>query len=340
MTELTVSAGTARSLLNFAESRGANREALVARSGLDPLRLGDQDNRVPFATYVRLMRVAKDLAGDPALALHFGAAIDLSEFSIVGLIGRACETAMEGFAQLNRYARLVVEVDTGIADRFRFAHEEGDVWLIDNRPNPNEFPELTESTFARMASGMRQFGETPLLKEVHVTHDAPSHQAEYQCIFRAPVVFQSDKNAMLIDPAILNHRIALAPRYVFGILSEHADELLDRLEKSKSMRGRVESLMLPVLHTGDIGIEAIAAKLSISRWTLSRRLKAEGTTFEQVLDALRHKLALSYLSGKKVSVSETAYLIGFSEPAAFSRAFKRWTGVSPSAARTLQSDPT
>jgi AraC-like DNA-binding protein len=67
-------------------------------------------------------------------------------------------------------------------------------------------------------------------------------------------------------------------------------------------------------------------------------LKAEGATFEKVLDELRHKMALHYLSGNKVSVSETAYLVGFSEPAAFSRAFKRWTGSSPRAAR-LKSGP-
>jgi AraC-like DNA-binding protein len=90
---------------------------------------------------------------------------------------------------------------------------------------------------------------------------------------------------------------------------------------------------MPILHTGDVGMEAIAAKLSISRQTLLRQLKAEGTNFEKVLDDLRHKLALDYLSAKKVSVNETAYLVGFSDPAAFSRAFKRWTGSTPRAAR-------
>ena len=80
-------------------------------------------------------------------------------------------------------------------------------------------------------------------------------------------------------------------------------------------------------------MDAIACKLGMSRQTLYRGLKAEGVTFEQVLDALRHKLAIHYLGGKKVSVNETAYLVGFSEPAAFSRAFKRWTGKSPSEIR-------
>jgi len=76
-----------------------------------------------------------------------------------------------------------------------------------------------------------------------------------------------------------------------------------------------------------------ASKLGLSRQTLFRKLKAEGVTFELVLDELRQQLALYYLNGKKVSINQTAYLVGFSEPAAFSRAFKRWTGSSPRMAR-------
>nr|MDQ3744920.1 AraC family transcriptional regulator [Acidobacteriota bacterium] len=108
------------------------------------------------------------------------------------------------------------------------------------------------------------------------------------------------------------------------------------LENSKSTRGRVESLLLPVLHTGEASMDMIARKLGISRQTLFRKLKAEGVTFEQVLDGLRHQMALHYLNGKKVSVNETAYLVGFSDPASFSRAFKRWTGASPRTMRAAK----
>jgi AraC-like DNA-binding protein len=88
-----------------------------------------------------------------------------------------------------------------------------------------------------------------------------------------------------------------------------------------------------VLHKGEVGMDGIAAALGVSRQTLFRRLKAEGVTFAAVLDDLRRRLALSYLAERRVSVNEAAYLTGFSEPAAFSRAFKRWTGASPSTVR-------
>jgi AraC-like DNA-binding protein len=332
MAELTVAAGLARGLMELAVSKGANVEQLAGRAGIDPANLEDQDNRIPFANYVALMRAGKELCNDPALALHYGETNDLAQFSVVGLLGCASETMMDAFRQLNRYGRLVIEFD-GPKERFRLERRTDGFWVIDTRENANDFPELTESTFARMVCGPRAFGVTQLAKAIHVTHPAPAYRAEYDRIFRAPIAFESGENAVLLDPGVANHKIALQPRYVFGILADHADALLKGLEKSKSTRGRVESLLMPVLHTGDASMDMVAREMGFSLPTLFRKLKAEGTTFAKVLDELRHRMALDYLSAKKVSVNETAYLVGFSDPAAFSRAFKRWTGASPRAVR-------
>jgi len=137
-----------------------------------------------------------------------------------------------------------------------------------------------------------------------------------------------------VHPAWPMLKIDGGDRYVFGVFAEKADALLHELRASKTERGRVENLLLPMLHTGEISMDAVAAKIGVSRQTLYRNLKEEGVTFEQVLEQLRRKMALDYLQTRKVSVNETAYLVGFSDPAAFSRAFKRWTGVSPRDART------
>ncbi|HEV7661800.1 MAG TPA: AraC family transcriptional regulator ligand-binding domain-containing protein [Allosphingosinicella sp.] len=152
MAERTVSAGLARGLMEFAVAKGAGAAALAERSGIDPALLEDRDARVPFENYVALMRAGKALTGDPALALHFGAAVPMEEMSIACLVGRAAETLAEGFAQTNRYNRLVVEVDLAAPDRFQLRREGGELWMVDTRRNPGEFPELTESTFARMVT--------------------------------------------------------------------------------------------------------------------------------------------------------------------------------------------
>jgi AraC-like DNA-binding protein len=328
----TVCAGFARGLFERAVARGADRRMLAERAGIDLADLADQDARIPFARYVALMRAGKTLTADPALGLHYGEAVDISDVSIVGLLGQGSTTMMEAFNQLNRYVRLIVEVEVE-SQRFQMVARDGGLWLVDTRRNPNDFPELTESAFAQLVCGPRRFGPGPVLKAVHMTHADPGYRAEYERIFRAPVTFGAEWNAVQIDPALGPQPVARLPRYVFGVLAERADALLRDLESSKTTRGRVESLLMPILHTGEASMDVISGKMALSRQTLFRKLKTEGVTFEKVLDALRHRLALDYLHARKVSVNETAYLVGFSDPAAFSRAFKRWTGCSPGAMR-------
>ncbi len=336
MVDRTVSAGLAGGLLDFAVSKGADRAVLLAQSGIDSAALADRDSRIAYSRYVALMRAGKKLSGDPALALHYGAAVDLEDISVVGLIGKASATMAEALVQLNRYGKLVIDVDLPGHDRFDRVLRGGAFWMVDRREDPDSFAELTEATFARMICGVRRFAPDLAVEEVHVTHAAPAYAAEYERIFRAPVIFGSHWNAYRTDIRWLTRTLNLQPSYVFGILTAHAEALIQSLEASESIRGQVESLVLPVHHSGNVSIDRVAGELAISRQTLYRKLKAEGTSFEKLLDELRHTLALQYLGGRKVSVNETAYLLGFSDPASFSRAFKRWTGMSPRDARGQQ----
>ncbi|HEV2705927.1 MAG TPA: AraC family transcriptional regulator [Pyrinomonadaceae bacterium] len=346
MAETTIAAGYPKAFLDFAVARGADRRTLLERSHIRPEDLEEQDNRVPLSNYVALMQAGVELCGEPALALLFGEAVRLQSISIVGLIGEASETTEEARRQLNRYARLMLDEDeVRVSEHLELVRDESGVWLKMTSHVYVDNPLLIESAFARSICGARElFGATedfskwPYPKAIHFTHREPSYRAEYERVFGVPLFFGSHMNALLMDEAFLSLRLPRANRYVFGVLSERAEALLRHLESSKTTRGRVESLLMPILHTGEASMDAIAAKMGLSRPTLFRRLKAEGVTFEKVLDELRHKLALHYLSGRKVSVNETAYLVGFSDPAAFSRAFKRWTGASPRTLRAAQID--
>lgn len=334
MAEPTVGAGFARGLFRLALAKGAPRAALLGASGIDPAALEDQDARIPFSQYVALMRAAKAMSGDQALGLHYGETVDISEVSVVGLIGQASATMLEAFHQLARYVSLIVETENEAGSaRFRLDRDREGLWVIDARRNPNAFPELSESAFAQIACSPRRGGAPRFVAAVQFTHEAPSYRDEYERIFEAPVQFAAARNAMRIDEAWVNRPLQRLPRYAFGVMSEHADGLMSALEGTKTVRGRVEAALMPILHNGEAGMAKVASQMGMSRQTLFRRLKAEGVTFEEVLDDLRQAMALDYLRARKASVSEVAYLVGFSDPAAFSRAFKRWTGASPSAAR-------
>ncbi len=329
MADPSVSAGAITAFLDFAASRGADRAILTAGLPVAADHLADRDNRVAFADYVALVRAAQRLTGNDALALHYGEAVDLSELSVVGLITRAAPTMADALAQMNRYGSLVVELDLGATDRFEIVQEGRHVWVVDHRQNPNDFPELSEVSFARMVCGPRRFTDQLQIGEIQFTHPAPAYASEYARVFQAPIRFASGRNAMRLDGDWLSHPVALQPSYVFGILIDHADAVLARLAATTTLGGRIENLLLQRLHTGDAHIDGIAREMGISRQTLYRKLKAEGLTFDRLLDQLRHKMAVRYLDGGKVSINEAAYLLGFSDRAAFSRAYKRWTGRSP-----------
>jgi len=332
MADFTVAAGVARGLVSYASECGADPVELVRKAGIELATLDDADARIGREPYVRLMRTAQGLTGDSALALHWAEEVDLASMSIVGLLGQAATTLLESFEQVKRYGRLVT--DLGPENRFELVHDGGSVWTVDRRPDPGAFPELTETTFGFMICGSRVAGPSTWLQEVHVTHAAPDYATEYERAWGAPVTFSSHWNAIRMDPSFLTTPVNVQPRYVFGVLRKHATAQIEALQASNAVRAQVENLIMPVLHKGGVRVETVAASMGISRQTLYRRMKDEGMTFARVLDDLRHRLALEYLSNPRVSINEVAFLVGFSDPAAFSRAFKRWTGCSPRAART------
>lgn len=333
----SVAAAFARALIDMAAAKGAGRADLGRRAGLSSGDLDDPDGRIPLSRYKALMTAAKEATGDPALSLHFGAAFDITELSIVGLMGQACETMADAFALLPRFTRLAIEVELeeeAEGQRCVLREVDGQLWLIDMRKNPNDFPELTESSFARMRTSGRRLGGAAFWKEVHFTHAAPPYADEYAAIFEVPVVFSSRWNAVLLTGQEWMTMRAPSPSpYLLAVLKERAEALLETLDASEGLSRRIEALIGPSLHERGVGMEAAAAKLGMSRATLARRLKREGTTFERVLAGLRRRLADDYLRKRRLSVAETSYLLGFSEPAAFSRAYRRWTGRSPRHAR-------
>jgi AraC-like DNA-binding protein len=337
----TIAAGYPRGLLDFAVSKGADRAALLARAEIAADLVEHHDNRVPVAHYIALFEAAAELTGIPAISLEYGKAVRMQEISIVGLICEACESVLDVPVQLNRYAQLVMDDDRGEpAILMRGAQRDGGFWIEGPSALFTDYPLIAESESARLVWNTRvMFANSPEFQKikyprvVHFMEEPPSYAAEFERIFEAPVVFGSDWNAMQFDPEFLTLKQPPVNRYVFGVLSERANDLLKSFQASRTTRGRVEAILMPILHTGEASMDTVAEKLGLSRQTLYRQLKAEGVTFEEVLDDLRHRLALEFLAAKKVSVNETAYLVGFSDPAAFSRAFKRWTGMSPRDAR-------
>jgi AraC-like DNA-binding protein len=317
--ERTVAVTATRALLDFAASKTGNRTLLFERSGLELADLLDENKPIPLPRFVALMDAGKELCNDPAFALHFGESDEFIEISFGCMMSAFSPTGTEVFARVNEGAPLMT-------DRFQMIRNGDGMWIVDTRNY--DFPEGTESSFARtVCASRRLFPATELVKTVHFTHAEPPYRAEYDRIFRMPIVFGSDRNALLMDAAWLEQKPQELSRRVLEMMKTRA------AAQAASTRQRVEALLVSLLQTADVSIDGVASRLGMGRHTLFRKLRAEGVTFRQVRDELRRKLAIQYLSERKLAVSETAYLLGFSDPAAFSRAYKRWTGHHPRGAR-------
>jgi len=333
----TIAAGYPKAFLEFSVSRGADRATLLERSHLSLDELKDPERRISLSTYLALMEAGIELCNEPALALLFGEAVRLQDISIVGFLGGTVSDIASGPAMINRYARLALDPDDGgNADAIELVREGGDIWLKSKIEAYMDSPLLAESAFARtvttvraMWSSIPQLAHLTFPKAIRFTHKEPAYRAEYERIFGAPIFFNSNMNALSLDEEFLKVSLPRANPHLSKALTAHAEELLKNLESSKTTRSEVEKLLMANLQSGPTSVDVIARQLGMSRQTLFRRLKAEGVTFEKVFDELRHRMAVKYLEDKKLSVNETAYLVGFSDQAAFSHAFKRWTGHSP-----------
>jgi AraC-like DNA-binding protein len=338
MPDATVPASIVNAFLGFAVSRGLDRRVLLDQTHLRTEMLVDSDARIPLEKYVALVKAGIALSGNPALALHFGECVPVQDISIVAYLGSTTSTVEESRREMNRYGPLMIDDGEGSAEeRYQFIRENGSVAMIFTSRVYVDHPLLLESALARGVTGARKLVASMNLptssefpKAIRFAHAEPAHRAEYDRIFGVPLIFSAGMNAIIVDASFLS---LVMPQQAYQlavpVLREHADKLLARLESSKSARGSVERELEVNMHDGDVRMTTVARKLGLSRATLFRRLKAEGVTFEQVLDETRHRLAVRYLSDDGLSVGRTSALLGFSEQAAFSRAFKRWTGVSP-----------
>lgn len=332
MSDQTMAAGFASAFLDYAVAEGAPRAGLLATAQISEDDLADQDTRIRVAAYQSLIAAGIEAVGDTSLLLRHVLETRLETMSIVGQIVHASTSFPHSLGQLNRYARLMADVSIpGGRDRFEIARESDGVWLIDHRPCDGSWL-ATEASFARFISEFRRSApEHPFEQALEVTYAPPPHANRYPDLFRVPVTFRAARNALRINPVWLDEDFDGGKEYVFGVFTRHADGLMQDLAQNDSLRAAVEARMLADLHEGTLSMDRIARDLGMSRQTLYRRLKDEGVTFAEVHDDLRRRMAMDYLSARKVSVGETAYLLGFSEASAFVRAFRRWTGTSPTA---------
>lgn len=332
--EYTILVRSVRKIADAAAARGVSAEELYGAVGLDPALLEDPDNRIPFAQFVALYEAGAALTGDDAFGLHVGETSTPELFDVLGYVIINSPTLGEALNRLVRYHTIWTDgalfglgVSGGRASlTYEYAGGDGG-----RRRHDSEMTFSIAVSFARRVTGVDW---AP--REVSFRHAEPTSTAEHERIFRAPVRFGRPSNELILDSALLALPMARADAGLCDILDRQARELLARLPQQESLAHQVRGLLAEALKAGDPRLETLSQRLGVSPRTLQRRLREEGTSHQDLLDEVRSELSRRYLREPELAICEVAYLLGFSEPSAFHRAFRRWTGVTPRAFRTRE----
>jgi AraC-like DNA-binding protein len=313
------------------EADGHESQSIFHSAGLDPAKLKDPDARFPIDGMTRLWRLAAQVTGDPYFGLKTAGFWHPTTLNALGYSWMASDSLRDALVRMARYGRIVTTVaDMGLEefdDHFAFN-------LRSSLPLPEVPAEAVDAALATLVRMCRMsYGDdfNPLRITTHrPAFDDPSRYQEY---FRAPVEFSAGENVVYFSKDSLEAHLPTANPRLARINDQVITDYLAQFDKS-STATRVRAKLIDLLSAGNVTQQDVADSLHMSLRTLQRKLNDEKTSYKDLLDETRRELANQYLRESYLSVSEVTYLLGFSEPSNFARAFKRWTGHTPSQFRT------
>jgi AraC-like DNA-binding protein len=307
--------------------------AMLRSVGLGPDEPLDVTERISDDAYYDLLeRVAAQMAAPHELPLKVGPLMRPDDYGALGLAWKSAPTVRGSLERVERYCRLWTDNLTyEIED-----HEDGVDFILHRSGERRLGMRLSnEATLASATSLIRQTssrGFRPLT--VSLKHVAPKSIADHERYFGCPVRYGSNRDALSISHEALARRNRLADDGISSFLLSHLDAELGSLGTETPIESLVEREVSRSLSDGIPRMEDVARRLAMSERTLHRRLSERGVSFKVVVAQTRRLVAENLLRDSRYSATEVAFLTGFSEQSAFNRAFKRWTGQTPTAFRT------
>jgi len=323
---LTGLARVPRWLLDFGETRNLDRRQLAQAAGLDEGGLDDADARVPVAVIWELWRSIIEGVPDPDLGLRIGEMVDVTQLGVVGYSLKYSGTLRRALERLARYSRIVSQTVRMTVDE-----RPGKVELTFERDAP--FDVLRHPIDARLSSlitisrSLTQGQLNPV--EVRFPYPRPAKTVEYERVFRSPLRFGAPAARLTLRPADVDRPVVTGDEVLNRYLDQHAETVLGELARTDSLTKEVLRTLWRQLSGGRLDLSSTARHLGLSARTLQRRLNDESTSFGVLLDSFRREASVRLLRDRGLAVEEVAFMLGYSEPSTFYRAFRRWTGQTP-----------
>ena len=308
------------------DARGLDSVSLFIRAGLDPAILRDPNGRYPVSKMALLWRLAVETTGDPCLGLKAAAYVQPATFHSLGLAMMASQSLEDALQRTARFSRIVSNaVDVVIEHTPKGVKEV--VRFLEGVPVVDEGIDLFMASTAKLGRMLTGLEQLPV--EIRLCRDGTAAMlAEFEAYFACPVQFRAEENSLLIPHEWMQQPLPMANPELARQNDRVVVDYLRRFDGGR-ISEKVRAELISRLPAGEPARAVVAGALNMSEKTLQRRLRDEDNSYQQVLDETRSELAQQYLRERKVSVCEVTFRLGFSDQSSFTRAFKRWTGVSP-----------
>lgn len=335
-----ISSKVTAAVVLYASQSGVPPDVLLQAASLSPAVLADPDAFVTLEEEQRLWDEAVRLTGDDALGVHVAEWVSRApqrHDDTLSYALRSCPTLSACYTRCGRFFRslnsgvaLSLETAEGVA---RLVYQMSAV----SRKRERQQVEALLASLVLLAREHAGASFAPL--EVHFTYAEPAEVSAQERVFGAPVLYARARDQILFDSAWLERPFAQGDSELLSLLERRIDERLSRVPQDDTLLPAVRRCVVLQLPEGEPSMSCIARKLRTSPRSLQRRLAEAGTSFSDVVDAERRDLALRHLENPWMSISEVAFLLGFSTVPAFHRAFKRWTGLTPMETRRRSVSP-
>ncbi|HXX09284.1 MAG TPA: AraC family transcriptional regulator ligand-binding domain-containing protein [Pseudolabrys sp.] len=314
-----------------ARREGADVATMLRESGLTARAINDKDVPLAVRNQIKFVELAANGINDKILGFHLASMYDPREIGLLYYVAASADTLWESFLRLERYSALandgiVLTIKKGNLLRVRFQYAG-----VPRHTDTHQI-EFWMASLIRICRRLTNRDLKPI--HVRIIHPRPDDRREIARLVDADVETGADVDEIEFPVDIGEFPVVTADPYLNRLCVQCCEETLARREtKGSPLKVKVENAIAGILPHRKIRIDIIAAKLGMSSKTLARRLSSEGCSFAKILHDLRSALAHRYLADPSMTVSEIAWLLGYAEIGAFTRAFQRWTGMTPSAAR-------
>lgn len=314
-------------MLKMLESQGVDVDRLLREIGVPPEALRQPDGRLPSRLADLAFERGMAVIDNPAFGLEAARYWHPSNLGTLGFAWLSCVTLRRGLRRMERYARILGNRFTYTcfdqADGFRFVYDHG-------RGNAEIGWPIADFTLSIIVDMCRtNVGGHLAPVRVCLRRPKPADVSPYLEFFGGEVLFGQDEDSFLLDAATADAILPTANRALAATFDEILAGQLNELV-ADDLVTRCRSYLLHHLTSGEPSEAELAAAMGLSRRGMQRRLSEHGWSYKRVVDDTRTELAKRYIADPRKSLTEIAFLLGFSEQSAFSRAFRRWLGVSPS----------